>query len=227
MDIDLTLDLLAPMEDSMDIAEMHTIDIEDATLGDLMPEPFEITNENDGSSENELSSSSLSMHDDDIIAFYQDEEADHMNDKIEEHGVGNAATTDYSDSKYPQQESGNSSTIKTLSASRFKPEFAPSPQPYKKRAIPNESIPVGLPLNNPSSNDDLIQRETYKRALSKLQVSMSRSEESILVQHRRLAEAARKRRVNGFFSGSQSTLTTGLEQSRNMLKTYLQQMDKL
>ena len=77
--------------------------------------------------------------------------------------------------------------------------------------------------------------EEYKRTMQKLALSMKRSEmtRNEIIRQRQIAETKAKlekaqeqtySKANGFLSGSRSTLTLGLEQSRQMLKAYMGQV---
>lgn len=107
----------------------------------------------------------------------------------------------------------------------------PSPKrPRKARSIspsPVKSIP-SPPIQ--SSLEDL--QLQYKIVIEKLAVSMRRSEmtRSEIVSFRQAAETRAKleaaeelqlRNANYFLTGSRSTLTVGLEQSRQMLRNYM------
>eukprot|EP00521_Asterionellopsis_glacialis_P012373 CAMPEP_0195291160 /NCGR_PEP_ID=MMETSP0707-20130614/7245_1 /TAXON_ID=33640 /ORGANISM="Asterionellopsis glacialis, Strain CCMP134" /LENGTH=253 /DNA_ID=CAMNT_0040351423 /DNA_START=57 /DNA_END=818 /DNA_ORIENTATION=+ len=119
-----------------------------------------------------------------------------------------------------------------------KPDRSPSP-PRKRRSIKDESVSSLLSesasaiLSESSRREEDLQYLEYKASLAQLNASMKRSaytREQIRRQ-KKLAEAeaglghGRSTRLNGFFGGNKTTLTSGLEQSRNMLKQYFAQVN--
>ena len=107
------------------------------------------------------------------------------------------------------------------------------PSPKRRRSITCSAMDMSpTPPISPSkpSLDDL--QLQYKLALEQLAVSMRRSEmtRSEIVSYRKAAETKAKleaaqahqlKNADPFLSGSRSTLTVGLEQSRQMLRNYM------
>jgi hypothetical protein len=109
-----------------------------------------------------------------------------------------------------------------------------SPSPKRRRSIaPMDISPVPVKSMSPVAQESLLDlQEQYKRAVEQLAVSMRRSEmtRSEIISFRKEQETrtqlqeAQSRTFNsadGFLTGSQVTLTTGLAQSRQMLKNYM------
>ena len=132
----------------------------------------------------------------------------------------------------------NNLTVKRATKGR-----SPSPQPKRRQKISAmEAAAISSRLASSvmsrdeecaTSVEDL--REQYNLSLQHLALSMRRSEmtrQEIARQQQRAdtnskildAEAQTFSKADRFLSGSRSTLTVGLEQSRSMLKTYMHQM---
>lgn len=109
-----------------------------------------------------------------------------------------------------------------------------SPSPKRRRSIaPMDISPAPVKSMSPVAQESLLDlQEQYKRAVEQLAVSMRRSEmtRSEIISFRK-EEASRTRlqqaqsrtftSADGFLHGSQATITTGLAQSRQMLKNYM------
>lgn len=120
---------------------------------------------------------------------------------------------------------------------------SPSPQPRRRQKITAmEAAAISSRLTSSvmihdeacaTSIEDL--QEQYNLSLQHLALSMRRSEmtRQEIARQQQLAETKSKildaeaqtlTKADRFLSGSRSTLTVGLEQSRSMLKTYMHQM---
>ena len=106
-----------------------------------------------------------------------------------------------------------------------------SPISKRRRSITLEgATPSHITPPSQEILEDL--QEQYKQAVAQLAVSMRRSEmtRSEIVSYRKSSETRAKLQAaqayqfdiaDGFLTGSRSTLTTGLEQSRHMLRGYM------
>jgi hypothetical protein len=87
---------------------------------------------------------------------------------------------------------------------------------------------------SPLQDKSLSPDNDYQRAIDQLRASMKRSEETrrqiicnqLLLQHSTPTPALLPSSLE-FSTGSRSTLTVGLEQSRSMLMSYVQQTESL
>lgn len=111
---------------------------------------------------------------------------------------------------------------------------SPSPSPKRRRSLaPMDISPSPVKSMMASSQESLDElQEKYKLAVEQLAVSMRRSEmtRTEIISYRKAQETraqlqqAQSRTFNSadsFLTGSQVTLTTGLAQSRAMLKNYM------
>eukprot|EP00545_Synedropsis_sp_CCMP1620_P008198 CAMPEP_0119009264 /NCGR_PEP_ID=MMETSP1176-20130426/4241_1 /TAXON_ID=265551 /ORGANISM="Synedropsis recta cf, Strain CCMP1620" /LENGTH=217 /DNA_ID=CAMNT_0006961739 /DNA_START=111 /DNA_END=764 /DNA_ORIENTATION=+ len=113
---------------------------------------------------------------------------------------------------------------------------SPSPTPKRRRSADHSPMDISpkpvkaISSMGQESLDDL--QSQYKAAVEQLAVSMRRSEmtRAEIISYRKSQETrnrlqqAQSRTFNsadGFLTGSQVTLTTGLAQSRQMLKNYM------
>lgn len=107
------------------------------------------------------------------------------------------------------------------------------PSPKRRRPIGQSMMDVSESPPSPSSKTSLEDLQLqYQRAMEQLALSMRRTEmtRSEIVSYRKAedtkaqletAQAYQLKNADPFLSGSRSTLTVGLEQSRQMLRSYM------
>jgi hypothetical protein len=108
-----------------------------------------------------------------------------------------------------------------------------SPSPKRRCSISGSRSSSSADLSQNMEDHSLLELQNqYKRAVENLAMSMRRSEltRTEIANFRKAAETKAKleaaqayqfRNATGFLSGSRSTLTIGLEQSRQMLRNYM------
>jgi hypothetical protein len=122
---------------------------------------------------------------------------------------------------------------------------SPPPKPKRRRSIDHRHMesPMSTSTVRSTRSSPLLLaapelaglEDQYKLALQHLALSMRRSEltRNEIIRQRQIAETKNKlaaveaqnfSKADRFLSGSTSTLTVGLEQSRSMLKSYMAQM---
>ena len=107
------------------------------------------------------------------------------------------------------------------------------PSPKRRRSSTDSIMDVSPSHPSPHSRLSLEELQLqYQRAMEQLAVSMRRTEmtRSEIVSYRKASETKAKleaaqayqlKNADPFLTGSRSTLTVGLEQSRRMLKSYM------
>lgn len=160
-------------------------------------------------------------------------------------GLLDISSVDVFDDHTPLSRMESPSERDDVHVKRIKAERSLSPSPKRRRSV--DQCGMDSPMSTSSLMSTRSQsfmtcvpeleivEDQYKLALQHLALSMRRSEmtrneiirqRQIAETHAKLAAAQAKTFTNAdkFLSGSSSTLTLGLEQSRSMLKSYMTQM---